>query len=36
MRGDFLFYEEKVDTTQEERDIKAARRYAATYYPDLY
>lgn len=26
MRGDFLFYEEKVDTTQEERDIKAARR----------
>lgn len=26
MRGDYLFYEEKVETTQEERDIKAARR----------
>jgi hypothetical protein len=28
MRGDYLFYEEKVETTQEERDAKAARRYA--------
>lgn len=27
MRGDYLFYEEKVETTQEERDAKAARRY---------
>ncbi|KAI0317881.1 Gti1/Pac2 family-domain-containing protein [Amylostereum chailletii] len=26
MRGDYLFYEEKIETTQEERDIKAARR----------
>ncbi|THH14314.1 hypothetical protein EW146_g6001 [Bondarzewia mesenterica] len=26
MRGDFLFYEEKMETTQEERDTKAARR----------
>ncbi|KAF8917265.1 Gti1/Pac2 family-domain-containing protein [Mucidula mucida] len=26
MRGDFLFYEEKVETTQDERDAKAARR----------
>jgi len=26
MRGDFLFYEEKIETTQEERDAKAARR----------
>ncbi|GLB45717.1 putative gti1/Pac2 family protein [Lyophyllum shimeji] len=26
MRGDYLFYEEKVETTQEERDAKAARR----------
>ncbi|KAG5637336.1 hypothetical protein DXG03_004457 [Asterophora parasitica] len=25
MRGDYLFYEEKVETTQEERDAKAAR-----------
>jgi hypothetical protein len=29
MRGDYLFYEEKVETTQEERDAKAARRYVA-------
>lgn len=28
MRGDYLFYEEKVETTQEERDAKAARRLA--------
>ncbi|KAF9481070.1 hypothetical protein BDN70DRAFT_876809 [Pholiota conissans] len=26
MRGDYLFYEEKIETTQEERDAKAARR----------
>lgn len=26
MRGDYLFYEEKVETTKEERDVKAARR----------
>ncbi|TFY66611.1 hypothetical protein EVG20_g4480 [Dentipellis fragilis] len=26
MRGDYLFYEEKIETTQEERDLKAARR----------
>ncbi|KAI0049058.1 hypothetical protein FA95DRAFT_1604731 [Auriscalpium vulgare] len=26
MRGDYLFYEEKQETTQEERDLKAARR----------
>ncbi|KAF8639292.1 hypothetical protein AX17_001603 [Amanita inopinata Kibby_2008] len=26
MRGDYLFYEEKIETTQEERDVKAARR----------
>ncbi|KAI0027394.1 Gti1/Pac2 family-domain-containing protein [Vararia minispora EC-137] len=26
MRGDYLFYEEKIETTQEEREIKAARR----------
>jgi hypothetical protein len=27
MRGDYLFYEEKLEATQEERDLKAARRY---------
>ncbi|KIY67403.1 hypothetical protein CYLTODRAFT_422586 [Cylindrobasidium torrendii FP15055 ss-10] len=26
MRGDYLFYEEKVETTQDEREAKAARR----------
>lgn len=26
MRGDYLFYEEKVEITPEERDAKAARR----------
>ncbi|KAI0289261.1 Gti1/Pac2 family-domain-containing protein [Russula brevipes] len=26
MRGDYLFYEEKLEVTQEERDLKAARR----------
>ncbi|KII83771.1 hypothetical protein PLICRDRAFT_58224 [Plicaturopsis crispa FD-325 SS-3] len=26
MRGDYLFYEEKVETTQDEKDAKAARR----------
>jgi hypothetical protein len=30
MRGDYLFYEEKVETTQEERDAKAARRCVMT------
>jgi hypothetical protein len=30
MRGDYLFYEEKIETTQEERDAKAARRYVHT------
>ena len=28
MRGDYLFYEEKIEITPEERDAKAARRYA--------
>lgn len=27
MRGDYLFYEEKIETTQEEKDAKAALRY---------
>ena len=27
MRGDYLFYEEKIEMTQEERDAKAARRF---------
>lgn len=27
MRGDYLFYEEKIEITPEERDAKAARRY---------
>jgi hypothetical protein len=27
MRGDYLFYEEKIETTQEEREAKAARRF---------
>ena len=26
MRGDYLFYEEKIETTPEEREAKAARR----------
>lgn len=26
MKGDFLFYEEKIETTEEERMAKAARR----------
>lgn len=26
MRGDYLFYEEKMELTQEEKDAKAARR----------
>jgi hypothetical protein len=29
MRGDYLFYEEKLEATQEERDLKAARRWVA-------
>lgn len=28
MRGDYLFYEEKMETTQEEKDAKAALRFA--------
>lgn len=27
MRGDYLFYEEKIETTPEEKEAKAARRY---------
>lgn len=27
MKGDYLFYEEKVETTQEEKEAKAARRF---------
>lgn len=27
MRGDYLFYEEKMEPTQEEKDAKAALRY---------
>jgi len=30
MRGDYLFYEEKVETTQDEKDAKAARRYVSS------
>lgn len=26
MKGEYLFYEEKVDTTEEEKQAKAARR----------
>lgn len=26
MRGDYLFYEEKIETTPEEKEAKAARR----------
>ena len=29
MRGDYLYYEEKIDITPEEKDAKAARRYFA-------
>lgn len=29
MRGDYLFYEEKIETTPEEKEAKAARRYVA-------
>ena len=28
MRGDYLFYEEKIETTPEEKEAKAARRFA--------
>ena len=31
MRGDYLFYEEKIETTPEEKEAKAARRCAATH-----
>ncbi|KAL1723956.1 Gti1/Pac2 family-domain-containing protein [Schizophyllum commune] len=34
MRGDYLFYEEKVETTQEERENKAARRARRVAEPD--
>jgi hypothetical protein len=27
MRGDYLYYEEKIETTQEEKEAKAARRF---------
>lgn len=27
MKGEYLFYEEKVETTEEEKQAKAARRY---------
>ncbi|KAH9061866.1 Gti1/Pac2 family-domain-containing protein [Lactarius vividus] len=33
MRGDYLFYEEKLEATQEERDLKAARRARRTLDP---
>jgi len=29
MRGDFLWYEEQIEMSQEERDAKAARRCAS-------
>jgi hypothetical protein len=32
MRGDYLFYEEKLEATQEERDLKAARRCVSFIY----
>jgi hypothetical protein len=32
MRGDYLFYEEKLEATQEERDLKAARRWVAFFF----
>ena len=28
MRGDYLYYEEKIEITAEEKDAKAARRFA--------
>ena len=31
MRGDYLYYEEKIEVTPEEKDAKAARRYAYSY-----
>ena len=34
MRGDYLFYEEKIETTPEEKEAKAARRCVDAYtYP---
>ncbi|GJE89113.1 Gti1/Pac2 family-domain-containing protein [Phanerochaete sordida] len=36
MRGDYLFYEEKIDITPEERDAKAARRARKTLDPFSY
>jgi len=35
MRGDYLFYEEKLEATQEERDVKAARRCVTLVAPPL-
>lgn len=32
MRGDYLFYEEKIETTPEEKAAKAARRYVTCVY----
>ena len=32
MRGDYLFYEEKLEATQEERDLKAARRCVTLFF----
>lgn len=29
MRGDFLWYEEQIEMSQEERDAKAARRWGS-------
>jgi hypothetical protein len=31
MRGDYLFYEEKIETTHEEKQAKAARRYVVSH-----
>ena len=33
MRGDYLFYEEKIETTPEEKEAKAARRCASWLQP---
>lgn len=30
MKGEFLFYEEKIETTEEEKQAKAARRFVFT------
>lgn len=31
MKGEFLFYEEKIETTEEEKQAKAARRFVSLY-----